>query len=347
MQNDFKNGRGLNLSDPKYDKDAVNLRTLKREIDSVIIGSGSTLSLFEVGSGNNSAVLKNSNSDAGGDYSSVLGGLSNTIGSNSDYSAILGGLSNTIDDNVYNTVIVGGVNINANKSNSLYTENARLAENSGVIYSAGTDLYNIFATIGSDVFTNGLTYDNANKLTLSKSDSSILEVVIDEFTGLTINGDFEVSGVISSGSTDLSNLFAPIGALTPLPPINQAQIFIGDQTNNPQAVDVIGDVFINHSGQTTIQPQSVTFEKFQNLTGKSVVGNPTPTGGTVEEIPILDAYILSAYNMSLLDNSTNWDINGVYVGPTILDTYQGQAYFNANYWFTAVADNVWIRLIRG
>jgi len=48
-----------------------------------------------------------------------------------------------------------------------------------------------------------------------------------------------------------------------------------------------------------------------------------------------------------LDNTSNWDINGIYTGTTITGTYQGQKHYNLNYFFEAVDDNLWIRLIRG
>ena len=48
-----------------------------------------------------------------------------------------------------------------------------------------------------------------------------------------------------------------------------------------------------------------------------------------------------------LDTTANWDINGVYTGTTITGTYQGQKHYNSDYFFEAVDDNLWIRLIRG
>ena len=348
MGTDFRNSRGLNLSDPKYDKDAVNLRTLKREVESIVIGTGSTVGLFEEGSGNNSAVLKDSSSDAGGDFSIVLGGVNNTVATNADYSAIIGGVGNDVLNGVQNSVVVGGINVNASQNNSLYTQNARLAENSGIIYSAGTNLYNIFAPIGSvggsDVFTNSLSYDNSNKITLTKSDASTLDIVIDEFSGLTVSGDLEVSGVLTSGSTDLYDIFSTDGAA--LNSLNQGRVFVGGLSNAPQGVDITGDIAINYSGQTTIQSDSVTFDKLQDLSEKSVIGSTSQSGGTIEEIPMLESYGLSASTISLLDNSTNWSPSGVYTGSTISGTFQGQAYYNASYWFTAVDDNVWIRIAR-
>lgn len=349
MGTDFRNNRGLNLSDPKYDKDAVNLRTLKREVESIVIGTGSTVGLFEEGSGNNSAVLKDSSSDAGGDFSIVLGGVNNTVATNADYSAIIGGVGNDVFNGVQNSVVVGGINVNASQNNSLYTQNARLAENSGIIYSAGTNLYNIFAPIGSgggvDVFTNSLSYNSLlNKITLTKSDSSTIDLVINEFEDLTINGDLEVSGVLTSGSTDLYDIFSTDGAA--LNSLNQGRVFVGSLGNTPQGVDVTGDIAINYSGETIIQSDSVTFDKIQDLNERSVIGTLNQSGGTVEEIPMVDSYSLSASTLSLLDNSVNWSPSGVYTGSTISGTFQGQAYYNANYWFTAVDDDVWIRIAR-
>ncbi len=319
MGTDFRNNRGLNLSDPKYDKDAVNLRTLKREVESIVIGTGSTVGLFEEGSGNNSAVLKDSSSDAGGDFSIVLGGVNNTVATNADYSAIIGGVGNDVLNGVQNSVVVGGINVNASQNNSLYTQNARLAENSGIIYSAGTNLYNIFAPIGSgggiDIFTNSLSYDNSNKITLTKSDASTLDIVIDEFSGLTVNGDLEVSGVLTSGSTDLYNIFSTDGAA--LNSLNQGRVFVGSLGNTPQGVDITGDILINYSGETTIQSDSVTFDKIQDLNERSIIGTLNQSGGTVEEIPMVDSYSLSASTVSLLDNSGNWSPSGVYTGSTI------------------------------
>ncbi len=48
-----------------------------------------------------------------------------------------------------------------------------------------------------------------------------------------------------------------------------------------------------------------------------------------------------------LENPANWDINGVYTGTAITGTYQGQKHYNDNYFYEAVADNYFIRLIRG
>ena len=77
-----------------------------------------------------------------------------------------------------------------------------------------------------------------------------------------------------------------------------------------------------------------------------MLGNQAGSG-TISEIPIVEQYIPAGTNRTLLNTSSNWNINGTYTGATISGTYQGQSHYNDDYWFTAVDDNVWIRLIRG
>lgn len=48
-----------------------------------------------------------------------------------------------------------------------------------------------------------------------------------------------------------------------------------------------------------------------------------------------------------LENSSNWDANGVYTGAAITGTYQGQKHYDDNFLYEAVSDNSFIRLIRG
>jgi hypothetical protein len=48
-----------------------------------------------------------------------------------------------------------------------------------------------------------------------------------------------------------------------------------------------------------------------------------------------------------LEEPTNWDVNGVYTGTAITGTFQGQKHYDDNYFYEAVADDLFIRLIRG
>ncbi len=129
--------------------------------------------------------------------------------------------------------------------------------------------------------------------------------------------------------------------------LSSSQIYVGSGGDRAQGIAMNGDVNIDSLGTTTIQDHTVTYVKMQQVTQKSVLGNMDPAGGFVQEIPIVDAYLPAGPDTVLLENTSNWDINGNYTGTPLSGTYQGQNHYNANYFFTAVADDVWIRLIRG
>lgn len=196
---------------------------------------------------------------------------------------------------------------------------------------------------GATNFTSGLTANTISATTYYGDGSNL--------TGISTQDTYVTGGTYTNGTTTFTNntggTFSVSGFNTgsTLPTNN---IFIGDATNTPVARTVSGDIAINVSGVTTIQPNVVTYSKIQTVSQESVLGSTSVSGGTVEEIPMIDGYISTgATAYSLLDDTLNWDINGVYTGTTITGTYQGQSHYNANYWFTAVDDNLWIRLIRG
>ena len=139
------------------------------------------------------------------------------------------------------------------------------------------------------------------------------------------------------------------GSVGGAPSLNNGQIFVGNASNVATSVAMTGDVAITTSGVTTIQSDAVSYDKMQDTTQAALLGNTTGSG-TVAEIPIIEQYISNSGTVAgYLNNTTYWDVNGNYLGtsPSITGTYQGQSHYNGDYWFTAVADNVWIRLIRG
>jgi hypothetical protein len=63
---------------------------------------------------------------------------------------------------------------------------------------------------------------------------------------------------------------------------------------------------------------------------------------------LIEAYINPTSSAALLlDDTLNWSIYGIYSGSAITGTVQGQRHYNIDYFFEAVDDNDWIRLIRG
>ena len=132
-----------------------------------------------------------------------------------------------------------------------------------------------------------------------------------------------------------------------IPALSSSYIFVGNASNVATAVSMSGDVAIDTNGVTTIQPHVVSYDKLQYVSQSAILGSMSGSGTAITEIPIIDSYITSSIPTSLLNDPTNWDINGNYIGIAIINTYQGQSHYNSNYWYTAVDDNIWIRLIRG
>ncbi len=212
--------------------------------------------------------------------------------------------------------------------------------------------------------------NNADTNAFTDSEKTAVSTNSSKVTNATHTGEVEGSGAltIASNVVDEDNLEinnSPIdgyvltalasasGGLTwqaasSIPALTNGQIFIGDSSDEAASVAMTGDVLISATGVTTIQPDSVSYDKMQDTTQAALLGNQTGAG-TVSEIPIVEQYLPAGnVNIALLNLTTNWDVNGNYTGGTsITGTFQGQAHYNGNYWFTAVADNTWIRLIRG
>lgn len=193
-----------------------------------------------------------------------------------------------------------------------------------------------YLNLPTDIYTTGVTISNSK---VDFNNINNLSAYTINFSGVNIN--------IISDDTNKRLTFSASTGGSSLPTLNQAQIFIGDTSNVAQARNVSGDISLNYSGLTTIQPKVVTYSKIQDVTTTSILGSTSTTGGTIEEIPLIEAYITSGTSYSAITNTVNWDINGVYTGSTLTGTYQGQSCYDTRYWYTAVDDNNWIRLIRG
>ena len=73
----------------------------------------------------------------------------------------------------------------------------------------------------------------------------------------------------------------------------------------------------------------------------------THTLGDITDFPdTIDAYITDVPTQALLENTSNWDSDGTYIGGAITGTFQGQMHVDANYLYEATSDNQWVRLIR-
>lgn len=145
---------------------------------------------------------------------------------------------------------------------------------------------------------------------------------------------FMAIAVSNSGSI---STISDAGDIAPL----SSQVFIGSAT---QSIDVVGDIEINSDGTTTIQPDSVTYDKMQDTTQAALLGNQSGAG-TVGEIPIVEQYLNTGAITALLENPSNWTSKS-YTGSAITGTFQGQKHYDGDYIFEAVDDNVWVRYSR-
>ena len=120
-----------------------------------------------------------------------------------------------------NVSTMTGLTINGTLSSTTINSTSISATtvNAGDILSGGTNINSIFQTISgaisADTFTTGFTYDNANKLTVSRNEGlPDLDVVINTVTGLTVNGTLSATtingGDILSGGTNLNSIFQTI-----------------------------------------------------------------------------------------------------------------------------------------
>ncbi len=107
------------------------------------------------------------------------------------------------------------------------------------------------------------------------------------------------------------------------------------------------------SGEGLFSGKSGSDLQFKSLTSTGGTVTISSTGSTVN----LESsgggggsglnYITSGDTVANnLETTSNWDINGVYTGATATGT-QADCHFDSNYWFTCVATDTWIRLIRG
>jgi hypothetical protein len=209
----------------------------------------------------------------------------------------------------------------------------------------------------TDIFVTGGTYSGGDAI----------------FTNNT-GGTFSVSGFSTGSSftggtvTGATNFTNGLTANTISATTISATTFYGDGSN---LTGIISDNFYTTGGTITngiisfdrndlLSAYTVDINSFSpDLSGYIPYVNSTLTGNTDRIVQvdsggtvtattnIIQAYLVSGSTTNLLDDVSNWDINGVYTGTTVSNTYQGQKHYNSDYFFEAVDDNIWIRLIRG
>lgn len=119
------------------------------------------------------------------------------------------------------------------------------------------------------------------------------------------------------------------------------------------SISSAGSTYVPYTGATTnvdlgANNFTVTGSITSGMTGSaSRVVEAGAGGGLTATKDIIDSFLTAGSAPALLlINVANWNILGVYIGTAITGTYQGQEFYNANYYFRAVNDNDWIRMAR-
>ena len=141
---------------------------------------------------------------------------------------------------------------------------------------------------------------------------------------------------IISGSLVVTGSFAVITGSTVEFQVLPTGVKIGETSTDVHTVT--GS--LNVSGSISATTLSGSDDRLLFATSAGIVSASSQT--------LVSAYINPAGTIAgYLNNTSSWDINGDYSGSAITGTYQGQKHYNSNYFFEAVDDNIWIRLIRG
>jgi hypothetical protein len=222
--------------------------------------------------------------------------------------------------------------------------------------SAYTLSLSAFSTV--DIYVTGVTFNN-NLLAITRNDDVVLSTLINNFTGLTVNGLLTANSI--SATTISATTFYGDGSN--LTGISTQDTFVTGATynnntftfrnntggtfttsfNTVTGLTINGNIVVSGSSSLNGQISSA------NLSGSTDRLVQVNSGGTFSATQqIISAYIPSGSTAAtLLENDSNWDINGFYIGTAITGTFQGQKHYDINYFYEAIQDNVFIRLIRG
>jgi hypothetical protein len=187
--------------------------------------------------------------------------------------------------------------------------------------------------VTADTFTTAATFSVSTGIITFNRNNNTPNYTVTGLTGFTSAFTYS-NNVFTISRSGTSNLTALINTVTGFT-INGNLTVTGTSTVNN--LTITGTTALNgpiNSG---------------TLSGTTTRMLEVSSGGSVTATKeIITAYITSGGTAAnLLENTSNWSINGVYTGTTITGTFQGQKHYNNNYFFEAVADNVFIRLIRG
>jgi len=321
---DFNGGKGVNMNDPKFGRDGVNFQTLKRFTSSAItisISTGTTtinngINTFTAGTFPNVSInitdaslnnLYTSGTTRFFQASATTFSAGTLFSGSTDLYDIFSNTKIQPGTNTYTggTINRPTVNISALTINTLtasgtsYFTNGLSANilSAGTIFSASTDLYDIFST------TNTRIQPGTNTYTGGTPDSPTINVSALTIYNLTASGESYFTGGLSantlsggtilSASTDLYDIFEIIG--TGVQAISQgSNILTGGTTNFPIINTVSSPSFnnINFSGTAT---GGDLFAQNIQIGSSSLSGNVTIWGDVVVMGQSISAFTSQLY----------------------------------------------------
>lgn len=238
----------------------------------------------------------------------------------------------------------------------------------GTLYSGSTNLYGIFVGIGTpSVFVRpGLNIYTGG--TSTAPTINVSAATLNYLSASTISG-----GTLYSGLTNLYDIFQSFGGGVSITSL--ANIVIGGissavtislyQSPSINSLTASGSsVFkslLNISGNTSIgsslyvsgsstfsSPISGSYMTLSSLSGSNDRFVSADSGGTMSATrQMIDGWNFASSAKTLLSTSSNWSPLGIYTGSTLDSTYQGQMYYDGDFFYMAVSNNTFIRLIRG
>lgn len=193
-----------------------------------------------------------------------------------------------------------------------------------------------------------LPYLTGNSLTYLDSNNVIRNVGIGTGLELTTGGTLFISSSTVADTT-----------VTGFTYNNSNEFTISDSTGGTFSATFNITTGLTVNGlisASTITATTLTIETTSNLYGSvntSFTGTTSrvvesSSGGTLSATKeFIDSFLIPGSAPAVLLTATSgWTVLGIYTGTSITTTYQGQQYYDSNYYFVAVNDNDWIRMAR-
>jgi hypothetical protein len=93
--------------------------------------------------------------------------------------------------------------------------------------------------------------------------------------------------------------------------------------------------------QGSTGPQGI--QGITGATGPQGIQGATGATGTFD-VDSFEGWLTDPVTQALLENGSNWDSDGTYIGTAITGTFQGQQYYTPGYKFFAIDDDEWVRI---